>query len=101
MAVVESVEQQADSFVRSPHKLLIDGDWVEAASGHTFETLNPATHGGQARPSCATSTPISAIRGTRPCWRRRYGDLARAWSRLGPVPGAGEPPQRRPSKEFR
>ena len=43
MAVAESVEQQADSFVRSPHKLLIDGEWVEAASGKTFETLNPAT----------------------------------------------------------
>jgi hypothetical protein len=24
--------------------------------------------------------------------RRRYGDLTRAWSRLGPVPGAGGPP---------
>jgi phenylacetaldehyde dehydrogenase len=43
MAVAESVEQVADSFVRSPHKLLIDGEWVEAASGQTFETLNPAT----------------------------------------------------------
>ena len=43
MAVAESVEQQADSFVRSPHKLLIDGEWVEAASGQTFATLNPAT----------------------------------------------------------
>ena len=26
-----------------PHKLLIDGEWVEAASGKTFATLNPAT----------------------------------------------------------
>jgi phenylacetaldehyde dehydrogenase len=43
MAVAESVEQQADSFVRAPHKLLIDGQWVQAASGKTFETLNPAT----------------------------------------------------------
>ena len=43
MAVAVSGEQQADSFVRSPHKLLIDGEWVEAASGETFETLNPAT----------------------------------------------------------
>ena len=43
MAVLESVEQQADSFVRSQHKLLIDGEWVEAASGQTFETINPAT----------------------------------------------------------
>jgi phenylacetaldehyde dehydrogenase len=43
MAVAESVEQRADSFVRSSHKLLIDGEWVEAASGETFETINPAT----------------------------------------------------------
>src|SRR5262249_7449581 len=43
MAVAVSVEQQADSFVRSSHKLMIDGEWVEAASGQTFETLNPAT----------------------------------------------------------
>jgi phenylacetaldehyde dehydrogenase len=38
-----SVEQQAESFVHSPHKLLIDGEWVEAASGQTFATFNPAT----------------------------------------------------------
>ena len=43
MAVAEAVEQRADTFVQSPHKLLIDGQWVEAASGRTFETLNPAT----------------------------------------------------------
>jgi Aldehyde dehydrogenase family len=43
MAVAVSAEQQADTFVRSPHKLLIDGDWLEAASGQTFTTLNPAT----------------------------------------------------------
>jgi acyl-CoA reductase-like NAD-dependent aldehyde dehydrogenase len=43
MAVAVSAEQQADTFVRSPHKLLIDGDWVEAASRRTFQTLNPAT----------------------------------------------------------
>jgi len=43
MAVAVSSEQQADSFVRSAHKLLIDGEWVEAASGKTFPTINPAT----------------------------------------------------------
>lgn len=25
------------------HKLLINGEWMDAASGRTFETLNPAT----------------------------------------------------------
>jgi phenylacetaldehyde dehydrogenase len=43
MAVAESVGQQADSFVSSAHRLLIDGEWVEAASGETFATFNPAT----------------------------------------------------------
>jgi phenylacetaldehyde dehydrogenase len=43
MAVVESGEQRADTFIRASHNLLIDGDWVPAASGETFETLNPAT----------------------------------------------------------
>src|SRR6478752_8346839 len=43
MSLALSVEERADSFVGSPHKLLIDGEWVEAASGQTFTTINPAT----------------------------------------------------------
>ena len=42
MAVAESSPQQAESFVKSEHRLLINGEWVEAASGKTFETINPA-----------------------------------------------------------
>jgi phenylacetaldehyde dehydrogenase len=30
-------------FLSQPRKMLIDGQWVEAASGKTFETYNPAT----------------------------------------------------------
>ena len=43
MSLAMSVDQQAESFVHAPHKLLIDGEWVEAASGQTFTTINPAT----------------------------------------------------------
>ena len=43
MAVAIAGEQQAESFIKSAHKLLIDGEWVEPASGKTFPTLNPAT----------------------------------------------------------
>jgi phenylacetaldehyde dehydrogenase len=43
MAVADAVEHRTDSFVRADHKLLIDGQWVEGASGETFETINPAT----------------------------------------------------------
>jgi phenylacetaldehyde dehydrogenase len=43
MAIAESVEREADSFVQAQHRLLIDGEWVEAASGETFASINPAT----------------------------------------------------------
>jgi phenylacetaldehyde dehydrogenase len=33
----------ATAFVARQHRMLIGGDWVEAASGKTFDTYNPAT----------------------------------------------------------
>ncbi|MFL5826524.1 MAG: aldehyde dehydrogenase family protein [Thermoleophilaceae bacterium] len=42
--VPETLSDPARSFVQSgPHKLLIGGDWVDAADGRTFETIDPAT----------------------------------------------------------
>ena len=46
MAVTEhmaQVDDRVQSFLSSPGRLLIDGEWVPAASGRTFETINPAT----------------------------------------------------------
>jgi acyl-CoA reductase-like NAD-dependent aldehyde dehydrogenase len=41
---VESLSDSARSFVESgPRKLLIGADWVEAADGRTFDTIDPAT----------------------------------------------------------
>src|SRR5882724_3718273 len=38
------LQSEVQSFVTAPQrKMLIDGKWVEAASGRTFETPNPAT----------------------------------------------------------
>src|ERR1044071_2045259 len=37
------IHQQVLSFVSAPRKMLIGGRWVEAASGKTFPTYNPAT----------------------------------------------------------
>src|SRR5437773_8061180 len=43
-ATAEVLSDDARSFVSSgPHKLLIGGEWVEAADGRTFETIDPAT----------------------------------------------------------
>src|ERR1700733_3013509 len=36
-------ESKASSFVSQTRKMLINGKWVEAASGKTFSTYNPAT----------------------------------------------------------
>ncbi len=38
-----------------PTKLLIDGKWVDAASGKTFETRNPATGDAPSPPRGAPS----------------------------------------------
>ena len=43
MALATPVDERADAFVKAKHQLLIDGEWVDAASGRTFETINPAT----------------------------------------------------------
>jgi phenylacetaldehyde dehydrogenase len=36
------LERNVETFLRGPKKMLIDGEWVEAASGKTFATFNPA-----------------------------------------------------------
>src|SRR5436853_1302685 len=38
-----SPEDKTTGFVSRKHKLLINGKWVESASGKTFPTYNPAT----------------------------------------------------------
>ncbi len=37
------IHQQVKTFVGAPRKMLIGGRWVDAASGKTFPTYNPAT----------------------------------------------------------
>ena len=43
MSLVKEKELLCQQFLSKPKKMLIDGKWVEAESGKTFETLNPAT----------------------------------------------------------
>src|ERR1700723_884495 len=38
-----SIDAAAKSYVSKPRKLLIDGDWVNAASGKTFPVYDPST----------------------------------------------------------
>ncbi|MCH8204369.1 MAG: aldehyde dehydrogenase family protein [Candidatus Hydrogenedentes bacterium] len=45
MAVAEGLAktQRGSAFLSSPRKMLINGEWVESASGKTFPVYNPAT----------------------------------------------------------
>ena len=38
-----TVDRVVEEFTAAPRKLFIDGQWIDAASGKTFETPNPAT----------------------------------------------------------
>jgi phenylacetaldehyde dehydrogenase len=41
--VVPQIQDSVTEFVAKPRKMLIGGKWVDAVSGKTFETYNPAT----------------------------------------------------------
>src|SRR5277367_6101767 len=43
IAVSPQIHPQVAEFIDKPRKMLINGKWVEAASGKTFPTYNPAT----------------------------------------------------------
>ncbi|WP_027004782.1 aldehyde dehydrogenase family protein [Conexibacter woesei] len=43
MALDATIDQHARDFVTREHRMLIGADWVPAASGQTFETLDPST----------------------------------------------------------
>ncbi len=43
VAAAIQVDQRVKSFVAKPRKMLVGGEWVEAASGKTFATFNPAS----------------------------------------------------------
>src|SRR3954449_2167691 len=57
------------------YRMLIGGEWVEAASGETFETVNPFTGRAWATvPRAGAADADAAVRaaqGALPDWRRR------------------------------
>jgi phenylacetaldehyde dehydrogenase len=80
MAVTEQtdqVQERVQAFISTPGKLLIDGEWVAAASGRTFETINPATEDKLAEVAYGEKEDIDrAVRAARKAfaydspWRR-------------------------------
>src|SRR5262245_28003817 len=75
------LQPQVEKFVRAPHrKMLIGGKWVDAASGRTFDTPNPATGEILARVAEGDAEDIArAVRAAR-----RAFDEGK-WTRMAPA----------------
>ena len=81
MGLAARVEPSVEQFVTAPlRKMLIDGKWVEAASGKTFETLDPAT--GKVLARVAEGDAEDVDRAARAA--RRAFD-AGPWPRMAPA----------------
>ena len=68
--------QQVLTFVSKPRKMLIGGKWLEAASGKTFPTYNPAT--GEVWPTWPKATAPMLTRRHRCTERLRERPVAQA-----------------------
>ena len=79
--VLEGPARRVKDFVRKPGRLLIDGEWVDAASGKTFETLNPATEESLGRVAHGAAEDIELAVGAA---RRCFDDERSDWRRMTP-----------------
>jgi phenylacetaldehyde dehydrogenase len=74
-----TLDKRVDDFITTRRQLFIDGRWVDAASGETFVTPNPATGEGLATVASGEAEDIDrAVRAAR----RAFEDGP--WSRLTP-----------------
>ena len=74
-----TLDRQVAEFVAAPRQLFINGQWADAASGQTFETLNPAT--GEVLATVAEGDAEDINRAVRAA-RRAFEEGP--WSRMTP-----------------
>jgi phenylacetaldehyde dehydrogenase len=78
---VAELDYRVQDLVGKTGKLLIDGDWVEAASGRTFETFDPATEASLGSVAHGEAEDIDrAVRAARRCFDDQHSD----WRRMTP-----------------
>jgi phenylacetaldehyde dehydrogenase len=74
-----TLDNRVEEFIAAPRQLFINGQWVDAASGKTFETPNPATGETLARIAEGDAEDINRAVGAA----RRAFDSG-PWSRMTP-----------------
>jgi phenylacetaldehyde dehydrogenase len=78
---VAELDHRVQDIVGKTGKLLIDGEWVEGASGRTFETFNPATEESLGSVAHGAAEDIDrAVRAARRCFDDERSD----WRRMTP-----------------
>ena len=80
MTRITGLGEGAQSFISKPKKLLINGQWVEAASGKTFDAINPATEQAMAQIAEGDKEDINRAVAAA---RKAFEDSA--WSRATPA----------------
>ena len=98
MAVTQAIPMARHPYADGSYKkMLIDGKWVDAASGKKFETHNPAT--GELLATVAEGDAEDINRAVAAARRAFEGP----WSKVKPYRAAGAPAQARRSRreEFR
>jgi len=74
-----TLDRRVEEFVATPRQLFINGQWVDAASGKTFETPDPATGETLARIAEGDAEDINrAVKAARKAFREG------PWSRMTP-----------------
>jgi phenylacetaldehyde dehydrogenase len=74
-----TLDRRVENFIAAPRQLFINGQWVDAASGKTFETPNPATGEILARVAEGDAEDINrAVRAARRAFEEG------PWSRMTP-----------------
>jgi phenylacetaldehyde dehydrogenase len=74
-----TLDHKVEAFIGSPRQMFINGQWVDAASGKTFETPNPATGETLARVAEGDAEDINrAVRAARAAFE------SGPWSRMTP-----------------
>ncbi|MFN8472831.1 MAG: aldehyde dehydrogenase family protein [Anaerolineae bacterium] len=81
MFELEPVLPSLEAWLSQPRKMLIGGDWVEAASGKTFPTYNPAT--GEVLAEIAEADAEDVNRAVRAA-RNAFADGS-PWRRMTPA----------------
>ena len=80
MTTQELTDNHAREFIRQDHKLFIGGEWVDSATGETFETVNPATEEALARVPRAGGEDVErAVRAARTAF-----DHGSPWRKMTP-----------------